>query len=821
MSLWKFMLASALCLTVLWLLSPSRSIRATDAGVVEITYMGPGGPISGPMDDAVKEFEKESVEAHAKDPSQPVYRVISGQNAASDQTADPTRFLVSVAGGMPPDVIYFDRFAVSQWAAKGVFQRLDPYVKKDLADKVPDAIQPKDYFPSSWEEATYKDPVTGKSGLYGIPCEIDDRVLFYNEDMLKQAGFVDAQGRAQPPRTWEELEKMAVALTKRGPDGRLDRLGFIPNYGDAWLYMYGWMNGGHFMSPDRRRCTLNDPRIVQALNWMTRVYDELGGAQEVYAFQAGFHKYGEEDPFTIGKVAMVIDGYWVLPDLTHFGRYLHWATAPPPLPAAELARGRQPISWVSGWCYAIPSTSKHKAAAWKLIRFLRSQKAVDIMAESQRLQCASQGLPFVPTQDPDMKFNRELDAKYIYGDPGVDPKLKQAVTVFNRFLAGSPFRPVTPVGQLMWNQQLSATENAIFHKMTAQQALDRATRTVQRQLDPMLKPPTGQVVHWNWIIYLYVALLILGAVGVFLWDTRGASANVEGKRSYFRGQWRDGWLCALPWIAGFVVFTGGPILFSIVISFTHYDVLNPARFAGLANYHRLFFEDPLFWKSLWNTLYMVLGVPLGLALGLGMALLLNLKLKGVALWRTFFYLPSIIPVVASSILWLWILNPNGGLLNTILASVGIHGPNWLQDENTSKLSLILMGLWSSGAGMIIWLAGLKGISESYYEAASLDGASAIQKFFYVTIPMLSPYILFNVIIGLIGTFQIFTQSYIMTSGGPLNSTLFYVYYLFNCAFRYMQMGYAAAMAWILFLVVFGLTMAQLWMAERWVHYEGD
>jgi multiple sugar transport system permease protein len=188
-------------------------------------------------------------------------------------------------------------------------------------------------------------------------------------------------------------------------------------------------------------------------------------------------------------------------------------------------------------------------------------------------------------------------------------------------------------------------------------------------------------------------------------------------------------------------------------------------------------------------------------------------------WRTFFYLPAIVPAVASSILWIWIFNPKAGLLNNVLASVGITGPNWLQSEHTSKWSLILMGLWGAGGGMIIWIAGLKGISESYYEAASLDGANKWQQFRHVTLPLLSPYIFFNAIMGLIGTFQIFTQAFIMTQGGPVNSTMFYAYHLFNNAFRYLQMGYAAAMAWFLFLIVFGLTMVQMRLSERWVHYE--
>ena len=279
-------------------------------------------------------------------------------------------------------------------------------------------------------------------------------------------------------------------------------------------------------------------------------------------------------------------------------------------------------------------------------------------------------------------------------------------------------------------------------------------------------------------------------------------------------------LCASPWIIGFAVFTGGPIIFSIIISFCRYDILNPARWVGFGNYKWVFTQDPIFWKTFWNTIYMVVGVPIGLVAGLSIALLLDLKLKGMAFYRTLFYLPAIVPAVASSILWIWIFNPTNGLLNGILAHFGIAGPAWLQDISWSKPSLIIMGLWGVGAGMIIWLAGIKNIPNHLYEAADVDGAGVWSKFFNITIPMLTPYIFFNLIMGLIGTFQIFAQSYIMTAGGPMNSTMFYVYHLFNTAFRYLEMGSASAMAWFLFIIVFGLTIFQLWLSKKWVHYGG-
>ncbi len=821
---WKIALLVAAVAALLWALSPSRSIEKSEAGVVEITYTGDAGANKAAMDEAFLAFEAESRALHEKDPRHPIYRVINGQSASRDLTADPTRFLVSVAGGEPPDLILFDRYAVSEWAARGAFTKLDPYLARDAQHHAPDAIQPYNYYRSCWQEVLYTNPVTGESGIYGVPERVDDRGLFYNKDLLKRAGFVDANGEARPPKTWEELAAMAPKLTEHDARGAITRLGFAPNYGNAWLYLYAWMNGGRFMTPDRRHLTMTAAPVVEALQWMTSVYDSLGGAAPVYAFQSSAQT-GVLDPFLQGRVAMKIDGYWSFPEgLAQFGSNLNYGVAPPPLPAREIAQGRQPMSWVSGWCFAIPETAHHKDASWELVKYLCSQRAAEVIGEANRLKLGSQGLVYVPTQNANRKINQFLYQKYVAGNPAIPAKVLEGVRLLNSLIDTSPIRPVTPVGQLLFNEQKRATENAIFHKLSPQAALQDANQTVQRQLDRVLSPPRGPLVPWRYFIAVYFTLLVLCAAYIYWRETArtGGAAAVEGARSrYFRSQWRGGWLCASPWLIGFVALTGGPILFSIIISFCDYDILNPARFVGLANYRWMLTGDPLFWKSVGNTAYMILGIPLGLALSLGLALLLNVEIRGVAVWRTFFYLPSIMPVVASSILWLWIFNPSSGLLNTFLASLGLHGPNWLQDQDMSKPALILMGLWSSGGGIIIWLAGLKGISSSYYEAAALDGANAWQRFRHITLPLLSPYIFFNVVMALIATLQIFTQAFIMTKGGPVNSTLFYAYHLFNSAFRYLQMGYASALGWILFLVVFGLTMLQLKFSKRWVHYEGE
>ena len=290
-------LLSALILTALWLLAPSRSARAPEAGVTEISFVSRGGgPVADALDDAIRVFEEESDAAHKKDPSKPRYRLVSGQSAARGQVEDPTRFLVSVAGGMPPDVIVFDRYAVTEWAARGAFYPLDEFVAKDAASGRTDAVHAEDFYDSCWDEVVYRDPLTGQRGLYGIPEKVDNRALFYNKDLLKRAGYVDARGEGRPPKTWEELEEMGVKLTEHDAAGHITRLGFAPNYGNSWLYIYAWMNGGRFMSPDGKRCTLNDPKIVDALAWMTKLDDDLGGAEQVNAFQSTFQG-GDLDPF--------------------------------------------------------------------------------------------------------------------------------------------------------------------------------------------------------------------------------------------------------------------------------------------------------------------------------------------------------------------------------------------------------------------------------------------------------------------------------------------------------------------------------------------
>lgn len=281
----------------------------------------------------------------------------------------------------------------------------------------------------------------------------------------------------------------------------------------------------------------------------------------------------------------------------------------------------------------------------------------------------------------------------------------------------------------------------------------------------------------------------------------------------------EGLLCIAPWLIGFLLFTAGPMVASVWLSLTDYEILRPISFIGLHNFTKAT-QDPLFTKSLWNTaIYTALYVPLHLITALLAALLLNVKVRGIKTYRVIFYIPSIMPAVATAFLWMWIFNPNYGLANALLDLVGLPPQKWLFDETLAKPSFVLMALWGLGSAMIVFLAGLQGVDPVLYEAADIDGANAWIKFWRITLPMLTPVLFFNLIIGIIGSFQVFTTAYIATNGGPNNATLFYVLYIYNQGWKFAKMGYASALAWVLFVIVLLLTLVQFKMANRWVYYE--
>lgn len=739
----------------------------------------------------------------------PGWRVIETVYAAS-RGQDAQKLMTAVVGGSPPDVIMQDRFTVGEWAARGAFLRLDDLIAQSQTEAAaggPDPVVPDEFYPTAWKEAVYQ------GGSYGIPYSTDTRALYYNEDHLRAAGYVDEQGNVVPPKTWADLREYTKRLTLFDQEGRITRLGFAPSFGDSWLYIYGFLNGGRFMSDDGRTVLLNEPAIVEALTFMRDLYESVGGVSRTDAFLGS--ATGEQfDPFGTGRVSMKIDGDFSLKLLAEYYPSMRFGVAPPPAP-----EGMPTATWSGGFSYVIPKTAQHPEMAFELIRYLVSDAGWDVQHEVNARYAASKGRAFIPQMTAQPAVNERVLQERIAGDPNVPPRVAQGLETFYDLMEVSRFRPVTPVGQLLWDEHVRATELATRAGVPPQQALDDAAARVQKALDATLAGDKlrGEPVNWFLVLPLIggVIVLVLGTIVLAAWR-RGVFSRYEN------GQLGAAAVFLSPWLIGFVVLMAGPILASLVFAFTRYSVLSPATWAGLDNFQRLLFEDDMFWLSLLNTAYMLIGVPLGMAVGLAIALLLNSEIRGVKLYRTLFYLPAIVPIVASSILWVWVLNPENGLINSLLMMLGVDQPPlWLNSPSWllgSKAAILLMGLWSAGAGMIIWLAGLKGIPAHLYEAARIDGASSLSQFRHVTLPMLSPYISFNLIIGTIATMQIFAQAFIMTQGGPADSTMFYAYYLFNNAFRYFEMGYASALAWVLLLMILALTALEMWSSKKWVHY---
>ncbi|HEX8234320.1 MAG TPA: sugar ABC transporter permease [Abditibacteriaceae bacterium] len=275
-----------------------------------------------------------------------------------------------------------------------------------------------------------------------------------------------------------------------------------------------------------------------------------------------------------------------------------------------------------------------------------------------------------------------------------------------------------------------------------------------------------------------------------------------------------------PWLIGFSVFTLLPIVLSFYYSLCDYTLLQKPLYTGLDNYRALA-ADPVFWKSLTNTgYYALMALPAGMLVSLGLALLLNADVKGQAIYRTIFFLPSLVPAVASAMLWLWLFNAKLGLINVLLGKIGISGPQWLASQEWAMPALALMSLWGVGNTVVIYLAGLQDVPRELYEAAEIDGANPWQRLRNVTLPMISPVIFFNLVMAIIGSMQVFAVPYIMTGGGPARATYFYTMYLYDNAFNFLRMGYASAMAWVQLFIILCLTGFAFWSSKRWVHYQG-
>lgn len=769
------------------------------------------GPDSKGLEASIREFERRNPDLRVRLLSMGAGRM------------NPQKLMTAIVGGVPPDVIRQDRFTISDWASRGAFRSLDDLIAADEG-KPGFHPSPEAYYPATWEEAKYD----GK--VYAVPVGADDRVLYYNKGLFREnADKLRAAGLDpdRAPRTWTELLAYGKVLTIKNPDGTIKRAGFLPNYGNTWLYLYAFQMNASFISADGRTCTLASPEAEAALKFMIAGYDQIGGYEEAMKFQATLMG-GENDPFITGKVAMKIDGDWIIKDLARYGPRLDFGNAPAPIPDDRLSKtGRFAnekdsfITWIGGFSYAIPAGARNVDGAWRYIKWISSPEGYSVEFRAQRDWERRRGRPYVAR----INANKEINRLNLTEFAPKDPRLFNALKMHVDMMPFARIRPATPVGQRLWDEHVRAMEQACLKKLPPMDSLKVSQDVVQAELDAVYSGEKYKVIDLKWAWALGLGLLAT-AFGFFFAGFRRQKLGTIGKQEA-----KTAYAFLSPWILGFLLFTIGPMIASFFFSFTQYNVLSPARWVGMENYSQLWADEQgLIKKALMNTLYLGgIGVPLGLVTGLAIAMLLNVSTRGMRAYRTAFYLPSILPAVASVVLWMFILNtdPSKGLLNsiwvnTIQAWFGFSPPGWFSVEAWAKPSLILMGIWGAGGGMILWLAGLKAIPPTLYEAASIDGATPVQQFKSITLPQLSPIIFFNSVMGLIGTLQQFDSQYIITKGensGPADSLLVPVYYLFQNGFTYFKMGYASALAWLLFAVILMLTSVQFWLSRKWVHYE--
>lgn len=738
---------------------------------------------------------------------------------------NPQKLMTAIVGGAPPDVIMQDRFTISDWASRGAFRSMDDLIARDK-NIDPYCPTPEQYYPAAWNEAIYE----GK--VYGIPYAADNRILYYNTkvfaenaDALRKAGL----DPNRPPQTWSETLAYSKVLTQFNKDGTIKRAGFIPNEGNSWLYMFAFQNDAEFMSPDGKKCTLNSPAAVEALQFMKDGYEILGGYENALKFKSGF-RGGENDPFAIGQVAMIINGDWMIANYARYTPKAKFTTAPAPVPDDRFNhKGRFAnvkdtfVTWSGGFAYAIPKGAKNVEASWKFIKWIQSKEGRMLYAKGQSDMERSRGRRFIPRIQAQIEASDAQVALYAPGESDYEKALRMHVSM----MPFAKLRPATFVGQKLWDEHVRAIEQACRGAQTPEAALQSGQERVQQILDEFYgKDNYPKVNIFGWVMGVFGAVIL--GLGTWIWLLiRKGTGRVSKEET------RAGYAFVSPWIIGFFAFTLGPMVASLVFSFMQYDVLNPAHFVGVKNFTDVFVVDrDLLFKALQNVGYLaVVGIPLGLSTGLAIALLLNQGAKGIRFYRTAFYLPAITPTVASTFLWVWIMTPDNkrGLINNVWTSTitnwfAIDAPGWVQVEPWAKPALILMGLWGAGGAMILWLAGLKGISATLYEAADIDGANSWRQFWSVTLPQLSPLIFFNSVIGFIGVLQTFDNVYLITHGenmGPNDSYATPVYMLFTNGFGYFRMGYASAIAWLIFGIVVAVTLIQFRLAPRWVHSEVD
>jgi len=630
------------------------------------------------------------------------------------------------------------------------------------------------FFPNLLKACEYEGTLKLVPIFYNVPF------VLYRPDLFRKAG-IPAPGLDW---TWEDYRRDAKALTQRRPDGSVEIYG--TNVQAIWWVE--WLSlvrqaGGDLFTNDGR-LAINSPATRQAVEFMHDLIYADGSAPELRDMPAG--------GFMSGRIAIYYGGHVVELATLPF----EWDIAPLPAGPAGKATGELAISGLGIW-----KGCKHPDAAFAVLRFILSDKSA--------LTLSKGGLP--PSARRDI-----AQATLLAGTPETrtaSPKHSEVIVDSVAFARSVP--------KLKTFLQISTTvTDGISHALkdpVREHIAGLPADLESRCMNELVVMEEKQRSNPWWFAVQLVIIATATALFLrrFLKRSRVMPEEKAGQRHFF--------IFTAPCILGLCLFTVGPLILSFWWSQTNYNLVDTPQYVGLEQYRTQLFLDPEFWHSLrLSLIYAALAVPAGLVISLGTALLLNQNLRHIGIFRVLFYMPSILPVAASALMWIWLLHPRYGVVNRALAIAGVKGPGWFQDPHWALISLVVVSLWGFGTAMLIFLAGLKNIPASLYEAAEIDGAGTMSQFIHITLPSLAPVIFFNLTMHIIGALQIFNTAYIISTaggggepGGPEKSTDFYVLNLFVKSFLHLNIGTASAMAWMFFFVIMGITGVNFWAKRLW------
>lgn len=764
-----------------------RAVARTDADAAEIVltvmhWSGEGGQEEDKIvEDSLRAFE-------AANPGVRVKRLNPG-----DAGSFYTKLQTMMAAGEPPDVFYVGYERLANFASLDLLRPIDEFVAREEAARAAGdatALDLAAFYPQTVDAFRFDGSRVGTGTLYGVPKDFTTVGFYYNKDLFRAAGIPFPTN----DWTWDDFIAKARALSKlKAKDGEpITGSEFV-----TWPVMvrtYLRTEGAEAIDDALEEIRIEEPNAVRALETLRAWrHDEEGtltsGKSRIATGASVFlgGKVGMAGPF--GR--WVVPSYRGIPSPADGG--FEWDFAPLPRGSAE-ANCVLTVSW------SMARDTPHPEESWKLIKWLTN-------AESQAAN-ARLGLAI-----PTMKSVAESPA---FLDATLPPANNQG------YLDAIPEAtviawPADPTFEQIFGSTMD--RGLKTGDLTVREAIDEFNakwRTHVEFVPGGMNPPPVAWSRWSAIGIAALGAFAAAFALLLLRAPKGMNARREE---------RAGFLLASPWVVGFLLFMAFPILLSLVLSMTNWKGIGPlasADWVGTDNYAQLLSRDARFHTSFKVTLYYaLLAVPVGQMLALLAAVVMMQKVRGIAFFRAAWYLPSVLAGVGVAILWRWIFDSEGGLLNRALEVVGIAGPEWFGKDAAAfgAPAFAIMSFWLVGGSMMVYLAGLQQIPRELYEAAEIDGAGPVRRFFRVTIPMLSPVILFNLIMAVIGSFQVFTQAFVMTGGEPGDLTRFYVLYLYNKAFELYDMGYASAMAWILLLIVLVLTGVILKTSARVVYYE--